>query len=82
MIEVRDAKKWIQNGARRVEILKGITLTIPAGQFVAIVGASGSGKSTLLGLLAGLDTPSSGEIWLDGVPILILVESELAAGRG
>ncbi len=82
MIEVRDAKKWIQNGARRVEILKGITLTIPAGQFVAILGASGSGKSTLLGLLAGLDTPSSGEIWLDGVPIHNLAEAELAAVRG
>ncbi len=82
MIEVRDASKWIQNGARRVEILKGITLTIPAGQFVAIVGASGSGKSTLLGLLAGLDTPSSGEIWLDGVPIHNLAEAELAAVRG
>ena len=82
MIEVRDAKKWIQNGTRRVDILKGITLTIPAGQFVAIVGASGSGKSTLLGLLAGLDTPSSGEIWLDGVPIHNLVEAELASVRG
>ena len=82
MIEVRDAKKWIQNGARRVDILKGISLSIPAGQFVAIVGASGSGKSTLLGLLAGLDTPSSGEIWLDGSPIHDLVESELAAVRG
>jgi len=82
VIEVRDAKKWIQNGARRVEILKGISLTIPAGQFVAIVGASGSGKSTLLGLLAGLDTPSSGEIWLDGIPIHNLVEAELAAVRG
>jgi len=82
VIEVRDAKKWIQNGARRVEILKGITLTIPAGQFVAILGASGSGKSTLLGLLAGLDTPSSGEIWLDGIPIHNLAEAELAAVRG
>jgi putative ABC transport system ATP-binding protein len=82
VIEVRGAKKWIQNGARRVDILKGISLTIPAGQFVAIVGASGSGKSTLLGLLAGLDTPSEGEIWLDGVPIHNLVESELAAVRG
>jgi len=82
VIEVRDAMKWIQNGSRRVEILKGISLTIPAGQFVAIVGASGSGKSTLLGLLAGLDTPSSGEIWLDGSPIHNLVESELAAVRG
>ncbi len=82
VIEVRDAKKWIQNGARRVEILKGISLLIPAGQFVAVVGASGSGKSTLLGLLAGLDSPSAGEIWLDGVPIHNLVESELAAVRG
>jgi putative ABC transport system ATP-binding protein len=82
LIEVRNAQKWIQNGARRVEILKGISVTIPAGQFVAIVGASGSGKSTLLGLLAGLDTPSSGEIWLDGVPIHNLAERELAAVRG
>ena len=82
MIEVRNAKKWIQNGARRVEILKGISLVIPAGQFVAIVGASGSGKSTLLGLLAGLDTPSSGEIFLDSVPIHNLAETELAEVRG
>ncbi len=82
MIEVRDAKKWIQNGTRRVEILKGITLTIPSGQFVAILGASGSGKSTLLGLMAGLDSPSTGEIWLDSVPIHNLAEAELAAVRG
>ena len=82
MIQVKGAKKWIQNGARRVEILQGISLDIPAGQFVAIVGASGSGKSTLLGLLAGLDTPSEGEIWLDGVPIHNLAEAQLAAVRG
>jgi putative ABC transport system ATP-binding protein len=82
LIEVKDARKWIQNGSRRVDILKGISLTIPAGQFVAVVGASGSGKSTLLGLLAGLDTPSSGEIWLDGVPIHNLAETQLAEVRG
>ena len=82
MIEVRNVKRWIQNGSRRVEILKGISLSIPAGQFVAIVGASGSGKSTLLGLLAGLDTPSEGEIWLDGTPIHNLAEADLAAVRG
>lgn len=82
MIQVKGAKKWIQNGARRVDILRGISLDIPAGQFVAIVGASGSGKSTLLGLLAGLDTPSEGEIWLDGVPIHNLAETALAAVRG
>jgi len=82
VIEVRNVKRWIQNGSRRVEILKGISLSIPAGQFVAIVGASGSGKSTLLGLLAGLDTPSEGEIWLDGTPIHNLAEGDLAAVRG
>ena len=82
MIEVRNVKRWIQNGSRRVDILKGISLSIPAGQFVAIVGASGSGKSTLLGLLAGLDTPSEGEIWLDGTPIHNLAETELATVRG
>jgi putative ABC transport system ATP-binding protein len=82
MIEVRKVKKWIQNGTRRVEILKGIDIRIPAGQFVAIVGASGSGKSTLLGLLAGLDTPSEGEIYLDGTPIHNLEEEALATVRG
>jgi putative ABC transport system ATP-binding protein len=82
VIEVRDVKKWIQNGSRRVDILKGISIRIPAGQLVAIVGASGSGKSTLLGLLAGLDTPSAGEIWLDGTPIHNLQETDLAAVRG
>jgi putative ABC transport system ATP-binding protein len=82
VIEVRNVKRWIQNGSRRVDILKGISLSIPAGQFVAIVGASGSGKSTLLGLLAGLDTPSEGEIWLDGTPIHNLAETELASVRG
>jgi putative ABC transport system ATP-binding protein len=82
MIEVRGVRKWIQNGARRVEILKGIDISIPSGQFVAIVGASGSGKSTLLGLLAGLDTPSEGEIWLDGTPIHNLEEEALSRVRG
>jgi putative ABC transport system ATP-binding protein len=82
VIEVRNVKRWIQNGSRRVDILKGISFTIPAGQFVAIVGASGSGKSTLLGLLAGLDTPSEGEIWLDGTPIHNLDEGDLASVRG
>jgi putative ABC transport system ATP-binding protein len=82
MIEVKAVTKSIQNGSRLVEILKGIDLTIPQGQFVAIVGASGSGKSTLLGLLAGLDTPTTGEIWLDGTPIHDLEEEQLAKVRG
>jgi putative ABC transport system ATP-binding protein len=82
MIEVRGLKKSIRNGARLVEILRGIDLTIPQGQFVAIMGASGSGKSTLLGLLAGLDSPSEGEVLLDGVEISQLAEDKLAGVRG
>ncbi|HEX4039232.1 MAG TPA: ABC transporter ATP-binding protein [Acidobacteriaceae bacterium] len=82
MIEVRGLKKSIRNGARTVEILRGIDLTIPKGQFAAIMGASGSGKSTLLGLLAGLDTPSEGEVILDGVAISRLEEDKLAEVRG
>jgi putative ABC transport system ATP-binding protein len=82
VIDVKGVQKWIQNGSRRVNILKGISLRIPAGQFVAVIGASGSGKSTLLGLMAGLDTPSAGEIWLDGVPVHNLDEGALAEVRG
>jgi putative ABC transport system ATP-binding protein len=82
MIEVRGLKKSIRNGTRLVEILRGIDLMIPQGQFVAIMGASGSGKSTLLGLLAGLDSPTEGEVLLDGVAISQLAEDRLAEVRG
>ena len=82
MIEVRGLKKSIHNGTNLVEILRGIDLTIPSGQFAAIMGASGSGKSTLLGLLAGLDAPTEGEVILDGTPISHMNEDELAEIRG
>src|ERR1700679_1305680 len=82
MIEVRGLKKSIHNGNRMVEILKGIDLFIPAGQFVAIMGASGSGKSTLLGLLAGLDLPTEGDVLIDGIEISRLPEDKLAEVRG
>jgi len=82
MIEVRGVRKSIRNGNRTVEILKGIDVLIPGGQFVAIMGASGSGKSTLLGLLAGLDAPTSGQVLLDGTDISNLEEDKLAEIRG
>ena len=82
MIDVRGLTKVIDTGVHRVEILKGIDLTIPSGQFAAIMGASGSGKSTLLGLLAGLDAPTSGQIILDGEDITGLAEDKLAIVRG
>jgi putative ABC transport system ATP-binding protein len=82
MIEVRGLTKTIETPTHRVEILRGIDLDIPRGQFAAIMGPSGSGKSTLLGLLAGLDTPSSGDILLDGENITGLEEDQLALLRG
>lgn len=82
VIQVTDLTKSIDTGTHCVDILKGITLDVPAGQFVAIMGASGSGKSTLLGLLAGLDAPTTGRIVLDGEDITDLAEDDLARVRG
>jgi putative ABC transport system ATP-binding protein len=82
VIQVTDLTKSIDTGTHRVDILKGITMDVPSGQFVAIMGASGSGKSTLLGLLAGLDAPTTGRVVLDGEDITDLTEDELARVRG
>ena len=82
VIEVRNVSKVIENPPNRVEILREVTFSISRGQFAAIMGASGSGKSTLLGLLAGLDTVSSGSIVLDGTDITNLKEDRLARLRG
>jgi putative ABC transport system ATP-binding protein len=82
MIVVDGLHKSIRNGARTVDILKGIDFSVPKGEFLAIMGASGSGKSTLLGLLAGLDTPSAGNVHLNGTAISYLPEDKLAQVRG
>jgi putative ABC transport system ATP-binding protein len=82
MIQVIGLTKIAVTGTHTVEILRGIDLEIPQGQFVAIMGPSGSGKSTLLGLMAGLDTPTAGRIVLDGIDIAGLDEDRLAAVRG
>ncbi|MBZ5556788.1 MAG: ABC transporter ATP-binding protein [Acidobacteriia bacterium] len=82
MIELRDVSKTVVSGTEPLTILHPLTLTIPRGQFTAIVGPSGSGKSTLLGLIAGLDSPSSGSVLIDGVDITRLDEDALAKLRG
>ena len=81
IIEVQRLVKRIDSGSHEVEILRGVDFSIPAGQFVAIMGPSGSGKSTLLGLLAGLDTPTEGRILLDGEEINRLSEDQMALLR-
>src|ERR1700733_14152739 len=82
ILEASGLTKIIDTGTHRVEILRGVDFEVPAGQFVAIMGASGSGKSTLLGLLAGLDNATSGRVIIDGTDITGLSEDKLAVVRG
>ena len=80
-VEVRDVSKTYGSGAGMTAALAGIDLGVGAGEFVAVMGRSGSGKTTLLNLLAGLDRPTAGSVWLDGIRIDQLSESELAKLR-
>ena len=82
MIRISGLNKSLYGGGHRVDILNGINLTIPSGQFVAITGASGSGKTTLLSLIAGLDAPTKGTILIDDKDITKFNEDELAELRG
>jgi putative ABC transport system ATP-binding protein len=82
IIEVIGLTRTIATPTHKVEILRGINLTIPQGEFAAIMGPSGSGKSTLLGLLAGLDSATSGQIILDGDDITGLSEDRMSEVRG
>ena len=82
MVKAEGLGKAVDTSAGKLTILKGIDLEIKKSESVAIIGESGSGKSTLLGLLAGLDTPSEGEIYLNGIEITRLDEEERARLRG
>jgi putative ABC transport system ATP-binding protein len=82
MIQLRGVSKTVQSGQQPLTILHPLTLDVPRGQTLAIIGPSGSGKSTLLGLIAGLDAPTSGHILIDGVDITTLDEDALARLRG
>ena len=80
-IRLSGLERRFQRGDMTVQALDAIDLTIPYGEFVALVGPSGSGKSTLLNLLGGLDHPSAGELWLDGVPLHSAGEKERTEHR-
>jgi putative ABC transport system ATP-binding protein len=82
MIELREVSKTVVSGTEPLTILHPLSLQVPQGQFLSIVGPSGSGKSTLLGLIAGLDAPTSGDVFIDEVNITRLGEDGLARLRG
>lgn len=80
-IQAKKLTKRVTDATGELTILADIDFTVPAGDTVAIIGASGSGKSTLLGLLAGLDTPSSGTVCIDGIDMFALNEDGRAGVR-
>ena len=81
VMDVRSITKSLPLGRERIDILKGISFQIFAGDFVSIVGPSGSGKSTLLGIIAGLDNPTAGQVLIDNVDIARMSEGRLATVR-
>src|SRR4051812_15297139 len=81
MLSIRNLTKSWRSAGEQVEVLRGVDLTVAAGESVALTGESGSGKSTLLHLIAGLDQPDSGEVWLDQTSISALPDAGRAAIR-
>ena len=81
LVEIRGLTKNYRRGGETIEVLHGVDLDIPRGDFVALMGPSGSGKTTLLNLIAGLDTPTTGSLVVDGQRIDRLSSGELARWR-
>ena len=81
LLEVKKLSKTYGNGETAVQALKQATFEVPKGEFVAVVGESGSGKSTLLNMLGGLDTPTSGKVYIDGKDIFTMKEKQLTVFR-
>lgn len=81
MLTVRNLTKSYRTSGEQIAVLRGVDFTLAAGESVALTGESGSGKSTLLHLIAGIDRPDGGDIWLDGALVSDLSDSERAAIR-
>jgi putative ABC transport system ATP-binding protein len=82
LIEIRGVTKTYGSGETAVHALRGVSLRVDAGEYVAVMGSSGSGKSTLMNILGCLDVPSRGEYWLDGTEVARLSEDQQALVRG
>src|SRR5688572_12772711 len=81
LVDIRDVHKHFTRGNERIDVLKGINLQIPKGDFLALMGPSGSGKTTLLNLIGGLDQPTGGAVEVNGVPVSTLGGSQLSKWR-
>lgn len=81
LVRVRDVDKVFRRGSENISVLTGLSLDVPKGDFLALMGPSGSGKSTLLNLIGGLDRPTSGSVEIGGEPIDRMSERALAAWR-
>ena len=81
LVKVRNVHKFFTRGSERIDVLKGVNLDIPAGDFLALMGPSGSGKTTLLNLIGGLDAPTEGEVEVAGVPVGTLTGGDLSRWR-
>lgn len=81
-LHTSNVRKIYTTGAGEFTALKGVSLTVDKGEFVAVVGKSGSGKSTLINVITGIDRPSSGEVWVAGTPVHTLTENQIAVWRG
>lgn len=81
-VSLTAVRKVYVTGAGEFEALRGIDLDIDRGVFAAVVGKSGSGKSTLINMITGIDRPTSGEVWVAGMPVHALTENQIAVWRG
>lgn len=81
LLEVQSISKTYGSGETAVHALKHVSFSVPRGEFVAVIGESGSGKSTLLNILGGLDTPTSGEVYIDGKDTFSMKEKNLTVFR-
>ncbi|MBI5033245.1 MAG: ABC transporter ATP-binding protein [Chloroflexi bacterium] len=82
LIHLDNVTRLYTTGSRQLYALRDVSLSIHAGDFVAIVGPSGSGKSTMLNLIGGIDKPDTGSVWVDGVRVDVMSENALAKWRG
>ncbi len=81
IVQVLDVNKSFRRGSERVDVLEGLTMHVPEGEFLGLMGPSGSGKTTLLNLIAGLDVPDEGEVWVGQQLVSRMSEAQLARWR-